>query len=67
MAFTTTDLTAIERAIASGELHIQFSDGRAVTYRSIDELMKARDLIKSIVDTSVASSTRCTHASFTKD
>lgn len=42
MALTATDIAAIDRAIASGELDIQFSDGRRVTYRSIDELLKAK-------------------------
>lgn len=46
MTFTTTDLQSIERAIASGELTIIGSNGRQLTYRSINELLKARDLIK---------------------
>ncbi len=47
MAFTTTDLAAIDAAIASGELSIRAADGRTVTYRSTDELLKARDVIKA--------------------
>jgi hypothetical protein len=65
MSWTTTDLTAIEKAIASGELRVKFGD-REVMYRSIDELLKARDIIRSAVD-STAPTTRCTYASFTKD
>ncbi len=42
MALTATDIAAIDRAIASGELHVSFADGRSVTYRSIDELKKAK-------------------------
>lgn len=45
MAFTTTDLAAIDAAIASGELSVKFAD-RQVDYRSIDDLIKARNLIK---------------------
>jgi hypothetical protein len=67
MAFTTSDLTAIESAIASGELTVRYADGKEVTYRSIGELMKARDLIKSVTDSTIATSTRFTYASFTKD
>lgn len=45
MALTQTDLDSINAAIASGELSIRSSDGKQVTYRSIDELMKARDAV----------------------
>lgn len=44
MAFTAADLTALDRAIASGELTIRTAD-RSVTYRSMDELLKARDKV----------------------
>lgn len=46
MAFTQTDLDAVNAAVASGELKIEVA-GRMVTYRSIDELIKARDLIQA--------------------
>ena len=45
MALTQTDLDAINAAIASGELTVQHSDGRRITYRSIEELKEARSLI----------------------
>lgn len=44
MAFTSDDLDAIERAIATGELRVSYAD-RTVEYRSMDELLKARQLI----------------------
>ena len=68
MAWTLADQTAIERAIASGELRVQFAD-RSVQYRSIEELLKARDIIKeSLAQAGGASATvRSTYASFTKD
>lgn len=44
MAFTTQDLAAIDAAIASGELTIR-ANGREVTYRSLPELLKARETI----------------------
>lgn len=47
MAFTTTDLAAINAAIASGELTIRAADGKTVTLRTMDELLKARDIILS--------------------
>lgn len=51
MAFTTADLAAVEAAIASGELSVQYAD-RKVQYRSIDELMRARDTISKELDVS---------------
>lgn len=66
MAWTTADLTKIETAIATGELSVQFAD-RRVHYRSIEELLRARDVIKAAVDSTVSASTRSTFASFTKD
>lgn len=45
MAFQQSDLDAVERAIASGELSVS-DNGRTVTYRSMSDLMKARDLIR---------------------
>lgn len=45
MTFTVDDLNAVETAIASGELTV-ISEGRQVTYRSMFDLMRARDLIR---------------------
>lgn len=44
-SFQTVDLERIERAIASGALVVRYDDGRQVTYRSLEELLQARDLI----------------------
>lgn len=44
MAFTPQDLAAIDAAIASGELTIS-TNGRTVTYRSMSDLLKAREAI----------------------
>ena len=46
MAFTTLQLAAIENAIGTGELTVTY-DGKTVTYRSMGDLLKARDRIKS--------------------
>ena len=45
MAFTDTDVTALETAIASGSLTVQHGD-QSTTYRSMAELFEARDRIK---------------------
>lgn len=50
MAYTQSDLDAIDRAIATGERVVRFSSptgDRTVEFRSINELKTARDLIKS--------------------
>lgn len=68
MSWASSDLTAIETAIASGELSVQFAD-RRVQYRSIEELLRARAIIKEALAQAGGStaSTRCTYATFTKD
>ena len=45
MAYTQNDLETIERAIATGERVVQFAE-RRIEYRSIDELIRARDQIQ---------------------
>lgn len=54
MAFTAQDLAAIDAAIASGELTIRTEQGRMVTMRSMDELIKARDLVVSSLNAAAA-------------
>jgi len=44
MAHTQTDLDNIKSALASGEQSVEV-DGRKVVYRSVDDLIKARDQI----------------------
>jgi hypothetical protein len=45
MAYTTDDLTTIERAIASGQSRVRLSDGSEMQYQSTEQLMKVRALI----------------------
>lgn len=45
MAFTQAQLDAVESAIASGELRVMFN-GREIIYRSVADLLKARNLIR---------------------
>ena len=44
--WTSADLTAINTAIKSGTTRVKYAD-RDVTYRSVDELMRIRDLIRA--------------------
>ena len=48
--FTQANLDAINAAIASGELTVRYGD-TMVTYRSLDELIRARDLISTNIGT----------------
>lgn len=50
MSFTLAQLTAIETAIASGELVVRSENGRMIEYRSIADLMAARDVIKQSLE-----------------
>jgi hypothetical protein len=57
MSFTPKHLEAIERAIARGEKTVRYSD-RTVEYRSIDELLKARDEIRTSLTNAAGSRSR---------
>ena len=46
MSFTKKHLDAVEAAIARGEKTVRYTD-RTVEYRTIDELLKAREEIRS--------------------
>lgn len=49
MAFTQSDLEAIEAALASGATSVQFSD-RLVVYRSVGDLLKARAAVTAALN-----------------
>lgn len=58
MAFTTTDLAAIDAAIASGELTVRTADGKQVTLRTMAELLQARQVIAASVASATATTPR---------
>jgi len=58
MALTQTDLDALDRAIASSELEVEFSDGQRVRYKSTDDLLKARAHVASVVASSGSTPSR---------
>lgn len=67
--FSTTQLEAIESAIASGELTVKY-DGKEVTYRSMKDLTAARDLIRAeLIDagTLTDATPRRSYAAFCRD
>lgn len=57
MALTQTDLDAIDAAISRAELEVQL-EGRRVRYRSMDELLKARQHVASVLSAAETSSRR---------
>lgn len=46
MAFSESQLTALESAIAKGVLSVQFGE-RRVTYQSLTEMIKLRDVMRT--------------------
>lgn len=50
MSFTQKHLEAVEAAIARGEKTVRYTD-RTVEYRTVDELLKAREEIRTSLAT----------------
>lgn len=46
MAWTQDQLDALEEAIASSTLKVKYAD-KEVTYRSLDEMLKVRDMMRA--------------------
>jgi len=44
-SYTSEDLEKLEKAIASGVRSVKYTD-KEITYRSLDDMIKARDLIR---------------------
>lgn len=51
MAWSQTDLDKLEAAIAAGVRRVKYSD-KEVEYQSVDDMLKARDLIRRALTTS---------------
>ena len=49
MAWTRADLANLDAAIKSGVLSVRYAD-RTVQFQSMDDLMKARQLVRAEVD-----------------
>lgn len=45
MAWTQDDLTALEAAIATGALTVQYTD-KKIEYRSLKDMLQIRDMIR---------------------
>jgi hypothetical protein len=57
MSFSQAQLDALEEAIASGSLSVQYGD-KKITYQSTADMLKARELIRRKLGLSKAGSTR---------
>jgi hypothetical protein len=57
MAFTQAQLDALDAAIAGGELTVKYQD-KQVTYRSLDEMTRIRDMMRKDLGLVTATSTR---------
>ena len=68
MAFTQTQLDALEAAIASGTLEVRLGD-KLVRYQTINEMVVARNIIKNqlSLQSTTGQISRASFASFTKD
>lgn len=55
MAFVSSDLDKLERAIADGVLRVAFADGRRVEYNTVADLMRARDMVRTEIAMTAAS------------
>ena len=49
MAVTRSDIDALDKAITSGILSVRHSDGKQIQYRSINDLIRARDIAISLL------------------
>ena len=58
MAFTQSQLDALESSIAQGALTVRYSDGRLVTYQSLSDMLRLRDKIRSEIGVESPASAR---------
>jgi hypothetical protein len=66
MAWTSTDIEALETAIKTGTKSVQFSD-RRVEYHSLSEMLRLLAAMKAEVETAAGTRTSTSYATFTKD
>ena len=67
MAFTQTQVDALETAIAAGTLEVTTGD-KKVRYHSLDEMIRLRDIIRNQLSAySQTQKSRASFATFTKD
>jgi hypothetical protein len=67
MAFSATDVSTLETAIATGAMRVKFADGREVTYQSGADLLRALAAARADVAASGSGFQRTTYATFGRD
>lgn len=65
MSWTSNDIVALEKAIATGARKVRFADGREVNYHSLAEMMALLETVKAAVLGS-SSAPRVSLAKFTR-
>jgi hypothetical protein len=51
VAYTQADRDALRAALATGALSVRYADGRSVTYRTVDEMMRLDGLMAADIAT----------------
>lgn len=65
MAWTQSDLDALETSIQRGTRVVQFGD-RRVEYHSLDEMLKLRQLMRDEIDTAAGTRVSVSYAKHSK-
>lgn len=66
MAYTSTQLADLRAAIAEGVLSVRFSDGRQLTYRSLDEMRRIEQSMAAELEPTVTVRVRRTYYGMTR-
>lgn len=64
MAYTPTQLADLRAAIAEGVLSVRFTDGRSLTYRSLDEMRRIEAAMAAELEGQTSSRVRRTYFNF---
>lgn len=68
MAFTQTDVDALDTAFKTGASSMRKADGSEITWRSVDEYFKLRALmVDGIASDAGSAATLCTITSYSRD
>jgi hypothetical protein len=66
MAYTSTQLADLRAAIAEGVLSVRFSDGRQLTYRSLDEMRRIEQAMAAELEPTITVRLRRTYYGMTR-
>ena len=66
MAYTPDQLADLRDAIAEGVLRVRFSDGRELTYRSLDEMRRIEQVMAAELEPTTTVRVRRTYYGMTR-